>query len=353
MKEMVGVHKILVHPERIAAYLKGEPIYPVTLELGLTARCNRICAGCPSRLGNDTMELELHHIRPLLGFLAGHTRGLIVTGGEPTLSPIFPDVLDLAQNTYEFQETVVVTNGTRLDDPVISMALLHHASAVRVSLYDWAEHSLRRLDPVLSQIRNLRNKADQMGSKLLIGCSALLTTPRISLIKPVAEAVWKAGAHFLYVHPICLGDSLDAYVERDLQQHVLAAIEETRTYYLGHLQLYHIPHRFDVSPISFSGYHASHFIWVIAADAHRYVSTEVKYRQAYDLGTLGETPLNEWLNGPGTRRFIAAIKSDNFLAKGGRNRGLLYNSLIQRLLQNETGPLEAFCADSFLLPHII
>lgn len=353
MKEMVGTNKILAHPERVAAYLKGEPIYPVTLELGLTARCNRSCEGCPSRLGNETMELDLPRIRPLLAFLAGHTRGLIVTGGEPTISPIFADLLEQAKTTYGFEEIVVVSNGSRLDDPTVSSALLQHASAVRVSLYDWAEESLDRLRPMLERIRSLRDQADRAGSRLLIGCSALMTTSRSALLEPVAEAVWKAGAHFLYVHPICMSGTHEGYVEREQQRHVLSAVQAARSRFHDRLQLYYIPHRFDSSPIAFEGYHAAHFIWVIAADAHRYVATEVKYRPAFDLGALGEIPLPEWLSGAETRGLIAAVRSDDFLAQGGRNRGLFYNTLLEDLLQKKPHQQEDLCADSFLLPHII
>ncbi len=353
MQDMVGINKILAHPQRVAAYLKGEPIYPLTLELGLTARCNRSCEGCPSRLGDETMELDLLRIQPLLAFLAGHTRGLIVTGGEPTISPIFAELLEQAKTTYGFEEIVVVSNGSRLDDPTASSALLRHASAVRVSLYDWAEDSLDRLTPMLERIRSLRDQADRVGSGLLIGCSALMTTSRASLLEPVAEAVWKAGAHFLYVHPICMSGTHEGYMEREHQQHVLSALEATRSRYQGRLQLYYIPHRFDSSPIAFQGYHAAHFIWVIAADAHRYVATEVKYRPAFDLGALGEIPLSEWLRGTRTKGLIAAVKSDDFLAQGGRNRGLFYNTLLQDLLKKKPHQQEDLCTESFLLPHII
>ncbi len=86
MAEMVSAFKIAYHKRKVEAYLRGERIFPVTLELGLTTRCNRKCQGCPSGLGTAGMSLNRELIARLFGLLKGHTKGLIITGGEPTLS---------------------------------------------------------------------------------------------------------------------------------------------------------------------------------------------------------------------------------------------------------------------------
>ena len=36
-------HKLIYHPERVAAWKRGENIYPIELEIGLTNACNHRC----------------------------------------------------------------------------------------------------------------------------------------------------------------------------------------------------------------------------------------------------------------------------------------------------------------------
>ena len=39
-------HKLIYHPERVAAWQRGENIYPIELEIGLTNACNHRCVFC-------------------------------------------------------------------------------------------------------------------------------------------------------------------------------------------------------------------------------------------------------------------------------------------------------------------
>lgn len=42
----MDTHKLIFHPERVAAWMKGENIYPIELEAGLTNACNHRCIFC-------------------------------------------------------------------------------------------------------------------------------------------------------------------------------------------------------------------------------------------------------------------------------------------------------------------
>ena len=39
-------HKLIYHPHRVSEWLKGENIYPIELEVGLTNACNHRCIFC-------------------------------------------------------------------------------------------------------------------------------------------------------------------------------------------------------------------------------------------------------------------------------------------------------------------
>ena len=39
-------HKLLFHPERVAAWRRGELIYPIEMEVGISGACNHRCIFC-------------------------------------------------------------------------------------------------------------------------------------------------------------------------------------------------------------------------------------------------------------------------------------------------------------------
>ena len=83
-REVASGYKIAAHRERIMAYMRGESIFPVSLELDLTSRCSRACADCPSTALAFHWELPESFVERLFAALAGNVQGLLLTGGEPT-----------------------------------------------------------------------------------------------------------------------------------------------------------------------------------------------------------------------------------------------------------------------------
>jgi MoaA/NifB/PqqE/SkfB family radical SAM enzyme len=353
---MVSPLKIAYHRERLLSYLDGENIFPVTLELNLTARCNRTCTDCPSTLGSDCMSLDAAFLRRLFTSLQGQTRGLIVTGGEPTISPVFPEALALARLHFGFRDIAVVTNGTCLDRAAVSEALVDHASAVRISLYDWDASSLDGLIPTLDRIEILRDAIEMSRSKLEIGVSALTTSVKAGVLERLAGTARDAGAHWIYFHPTCTRDSSGA-AARLAQERALYAIRQVRRELdTSNFRVHHLEERYDHREIRFEGYHAAHFVLVIGADGMNYLATEVKYQPKYLISDLINSWRDDYLWHPARIERIGAISSEDFPAQGTRNRGVIYNTLIQDLLEGKLSRKEIGTgtpAAGFVLPHII
>jgi len=356
MPEMVSPFKIAFHRERLLSYLGGEQIFPVTLELNLTARCNRTCKDCPSTLGSDCMSLDLDFLHGLFENLQGQTRGLIVTGGEPTLSPVFPETLELARHRYGFQDIAVVTNGTCLDRPAVSEALVASASALRISLYDWDASSLDGLKPTLERIETLRDSIEKSRSKLEIGVSALTTGGEVSVLEKLAGAARGAGAHWIYFHPTCTRD-ISGAAERLSQERVLQAIRQFKLKQeTSEFRVHHLQDRYDYTDIQFSSYHTAHFVLVIGADGMNYLATEVKYQPKYLICNLMNGMGEDYLWQPARLERIRSVHSGEFPAQGTRNRGVIYNTLIQKLINGDLSWREIGAnipAAGFALQHII
>lgn len=349
---MVSSSKILLHQDRVAAFLRGEPIAPVTLELGLTAACNRRCPDCPSSLGASSLTLPPPLVDRLLAHLGGRTRGLIVTGGEPTIAEHFGATLAQARR-QGFTEIAVVSNGSTLDHPEVVRPLLDHASVVRISLYDWNDGALARTAPTLRRIAGLRRRIDATGSPLLIGTSALTSEAALPDLPGLVAAVADAGAHFIYFHPTCVRD-LSGGAEQRAQARVLEQVEAWRRNPPGGLSIHVLEDRYSKIAVRFSAYHAAHFILVLAADGCVYLATEAKYQPRYRLWNLAEDWRDDFIEQPRFLAGIAAVASETFAPGGSRNRGLLYSSLLQRLRDGTLDPeAAAGTPGPFLLPHII
>lgn len=82
--------KVNTYHEKIEAYLKGEQIYPTTIELDLTQLCTRSCPGCPYGVSRQKgLTLDLPFLERLFSVLGPHTPGIVFSGGESTIVPHF------------------------------------------------------------------------------------------------------------------------------------------------------------------------------------------------------------------------------------------------------------------------
>ena len=192
MPEIASALKIAGHKKRLEAFLRGESIFPVTLELDITTHCTRKCTKCPMIRSSTQRHLDFEFVKNLFSRLEGQTGGLLVAGGEPTLAPAFPKILAVARKCG-FQQIAIVTNGSLLHDHTVADALLSHATVVRVSMYTWGEDKCGGNGLTLRQVESLRTRAEKYGSGLDIGVSVLTWKDRSGDIAGICDAVRSAG----------------------------------------------------------------------------------------------------------------------------------------------------------------
>jgi GTP 3',8-cyclase len=354
MLEIASTFKITCHKEKIESYLRDEPIFPVTLELDLTSACNRKCPNCPSTTNLPSYHLKTDFVERLFSHLEGHTRGLLLTGGEPTMSPNFPEVLHMARK-YDFIDVVVVTNGAFLNEEKVARALLADASAVRLSMYDWSAESCEGLYPTLKRIETLRSRIDLDGSKLKIGVSVLTSKENANGLSAVSQKALSAGAHWIYFHPLCTRWDSGSPVRVD-QRGVLNQVEERQVSQGEGFGVFVFHDRYMKSEIKFSGYHAAHFLFVVGADGMNYLGAEVKYHPQHIIADVAGDWRKDFLWERQRLQRIKAVDSKTYPAIGSRHRGVLYNGLIERLMQLRQRASDesfSFSKDGFLYPHIL
>ena len=94
---MFAPSKVNLDTQKMKIYLAGKQIFPTTLELDLTQRCTRSCSGCPYSVSRRAgLTLQLPFLDKLFSIIGPQTSGIVLTGGEATIVPHFPEVVALA-----------------------------------------------------------------------------------------------------------------------------------------------------------------------------------------------------------------------------------------------------------------
>jgi len=331
--EVASGYKIAAHRERVLAYLRGELIFPVSLEMDLTSRCSRQCRDCPSTRASEHWDLSQDFVERLFAALAGNASGLLLTGGEPTISPLFASSLALARASG-FRDIAVVTNGSHLDREAVCEALLAHASTIRVSLYDWEEEVFGGTEVLFGRLEKLRRWIDAEGSPLRIGVSALTSSRRLGRLARLVTAAADAGAHWLYFHPRCIHWD-QGRPQPEEQSGVLEEIDRLRRSFSDRIEIAVSTQRYQDFPLHFTAYHAAHFMMVVGADRRIYLGAEVKYHPDFVTSDLGNGFHSGFLWEASRLERIAAHDSGNYRALGSRHRGVLYNDFIERLKRED------------------
>jgi hypothetical protein len=352
--EVGSMLKVGLHKNRVDSYLAGRRIFPVTLELDLTSRCTRACPECPSVNSAKHHSLSMGSLDRLLAGFEGQTPGLLLTGGEPTMAPLFPAALDRARR-YGFKEIAVVTNGSLLGQPLVADALLKYATTIRLSMYDWEDGSPGWFNGTLKRIESLRRLIDLEGSDLKIGTSALTSANRVDRLDGLVARLKSVGVHWIYFHPLCSKWGLGTPELAD-QSGVADKIQEIQANGNGGNSVFFFSDRYRDGHLRFNGYHGAHFLLVVGADGKNYLGPEVKYQPEFVIAGLSEDRGPEWLWDARRQERIGSIRSGIYAAVPSRHRSILYSHFIEGLLAQETSALEDFkiaAKTPFLFPSIL
>jgi len=204
--------KLLRHAPKVEAMLRGERVYPISVEIDLENRCNHGCPWCSFNgfrqehwKGFDTPRIlslldELHE--------CGVESITFTGGGEPLVHKEAERILAKASQLFQWG---LVTNGRRMVGPVADI-IACHARFVRVSLDAGSSQTHQLLHatalPELSIIlKNIKavvelSKSAARTEPLTVGASFCVFDVNLTEIGQAAKRVKETGAHYLEVRPV-------------------------------------------------------------------------------------------------------------------------------------------------------
>ena len=146
------------------------PIYPHSIQLELTNKCNTKCMHCKRYTWPNSEEMSTERINNLLDELGRlRVQSITLSGGEPTLREDFIDILRYAY--IKGLKVGVLSNGLNIK-PELADALAKYSNWVRISLDASSAETYQRVrgdrddfEKVLVSLKNL-GEANRRNSKL-------------------------------------------------------------------------------------------------------------------------------------------------------------------------------------------
>jgi MoaA/NifB/PqqE/SkfB family radical SAM enzyme len=237
-----GPEKLLLFPEKLKHLMdamKAAPFvepsggpYPVSVELSLTYRCNLACGFCSDqgvRKGRDLLSPRM--LRGLFRDLAkGGTRGVTIEGGgEPTLSPHFPEAVGLAAS--EGLGLGLITNGLAPFPKGLDPGLYGRFQWIRVSLDASDEGGFLAIKGAKGFARTLDNIGllAERAEGAVIGVGYVLTSQNSDpdkLFALCARLKAMGTVSYLSIRPVVDHPELEAAGSLDPEAGPLAALRQ-------------------------------------------------------------------------------------------------------------------------------
>lgn len=202
-------HKLIYHPDVVARWMKGENIYPIEVEIGLTNACNHRCIFCavdytgyqPDRIDS---QLLLGNLKELT--LKG-VKSIIYAGeGEPLLHKDAPDIINRTKSLGI--DAAVSTNGVLLT-PEMSRECLKSLTWIRFSVagiinetYDSIQRGRQGdLDKVLYHMEEAVKVKREQKLHTTIGVQLLLLPDNKDEIVQMGEELRRIGVDYFTIKP--------------------------------------------------------------------------------------------------------------------------------------------------------
>lgn len=242
-------HKLIYHPQRVAAWQRGENIYPIELEIGLTNACNHRCIFCAvDYMGYQPTMFDAKILkRRIKEFSEKGIKSIIYAGeGEPLLHKDAADIINATKKSGI--DAALSTNGVLLT-PEVSKDCMTSMTWIRFStaaITDRTYEKIHRcksgeLQKVLYHMEEaVRVKKDKKAA-VTIGVQLLLLPENKGEVVQMAKELKKIGVDYFTVKPFSQHPQSGNIIQVDYQEMLgiekelgKLATEEFKIYFRAH-----------------------------------------------------------------------------------------------------------------------
>lgn len=230
----IDSHKLIFHPQRVAAWQSGSDIYPIYAEISPSGACNHRCTFCAL----DFMEYQPRFLDSTvlcerlteMGQLG--VKSVMYGGeGEPLLHR---DIVKIVRHTSSAGiDVAIATNGVLLTKELCD-EILECTSWIKISLNAGTPetyariHRTREADfgKVLSNLKQAVQSQLTRGSRCTIGAQLLLIPENASEVELLAKTVRDIGLNYLVIKPYSQHLHSKTSIYRDLDYRQFFALRE-------------------------------------------------------------------------------------------------------------------------------
>ncbi|HHK60580.1 MAG TPA: radical SAM protein [Desulfobacterales bacterium] len=230
-------HKLLWHPDVLAKWRRGEPFFPVHLDIGATSRCNYRCVHCfYDYLGHRRRDLDREVLLRLMRDIAEHgVRSIFFASqGEPLLNPATPEAIVTADR--HGVDVAMSSNGS-LFTPEVAREILPHLKWVRISVLARSEEaycalhgaSSRSWRAVFDNLAAMSETVRRQGLGTVLGVQTCLLRENGDEIVPLVRHVKELGFHYITLRPISQLPANGYRLEDDLLRRFQEQLQEAES----------------------------------------------------------------------------------------------------------------------------
>lgn len=233
----MDAHKLIFHPQRVAAWMNGENIYPIEVEISPSGACNHRCVFCavdyigytPDFMDKDKLLKNMEQMQ---------RRGLksvICSGeGEPLLNKNMPD---MANGMKSFGLDVAMSSNGALFTKDVARECLKAFTWIRFSIASMEEESYNAiqrgqagdLNKVCENLSEAVRVKKEQKLKTTLGVQCLLMRENIGQLAFMAKSLRGMGLDYLTVKPYSQHLHSENHIEIDYSQ-MLETEKELKTY---------------------------------------------------------------------------------------------------------------------------
>ena len=170
---------------------------PYIYTLEITSACNAHCAGCGNVFPRGNLHITEENCQTILERISPYVEMLRVTGGEPTVSPVFAKIIKALDQVGK--PIVVFTNGLwkTPDDVIENLSRCQNLDGILVSLHGHSASSYQAFtggDHFSTVLDNIQ-RASEAGIR--VNTNTILTRKNIGHMPEVVEVASRAGAEVI------------------------------------------------------------------------------------------------------------------------------------------------------------